>query len=40
MDDSDLLHMFKEEMTDDEFLERVQEATNDWGGIVKATGGT
>jgi hypothetical protein len=27
VDDSDLLHMFKVEMTDDEFLGRVQEAT-------------
>jgi hypothetical protein len=40
VDDSDLLHMFKEVMSDDEFLEKVQRATDDWGGIVKATGGS
>ena len=37
VDDSDLLHMFKEVMSDDEFLDKVQRATDDWGGIVKAT---
>jgi hypothetical protein len=40
VDDSDLLHSFKEEMSDDAFLEPVQEANDDWGGIVKATGGS
>jgi hypothetical protein len=39
VDDSDLLHSFKEEMSDDAFLGRVQVANDDWGGIVKATGG-
>ena len=37
-DDSDLLHMASRIMWDEEFLSKVQSATDDWAGIVNATG--
>ena len=41
VDDSDLLHMsLVESPEDSEFLEQVQRATFDWGGMVQATGGS
>ena len=40
VDDSDLLHMQTEITTDELFLEEVQLATDDWNGIVTATGGS
>ena len=36
VDNSDLLHLDKLSETDDEFFERVQETTFDWGGLVQA----
>ena len=39
VDDSDLLHLASLTESDDEFFERIQEATFDWGGLVQATGG-
>jgi hypothetical protein len=38
VDDSDLLHMAKRFPTDAKFLELVQSATNDWAGLVHASG--
>jgi len=41
VDDSDLLHMSLEDLPEDEeFLDLVQRATFDWGGLVQATGGS
>ena len=40
IDNSDLLHMAKGYSTDDEFLASNQSATNDWAGLVHATGGS
>ena len=39
VDNSDLFHLVKLSETDDDFFERVQEATFDWGGLVQARGG-
>lgn len=40
VDDSDLFHMVEGTQTDDKFLEIVQSATDDWAGLVHATGGS
>jgi hypothetical protein len=40
VDGSDLLHVADELATDDEFLTKVQTVTNDWAGVVNATGGS
>ena len=40
IDDSDLFHMTQGTPTDDEFLDLVQRATDDWAGLVHATGGS
>jgi hypothetical protein len=40
VDDSDLFHMTQGMPTDDEFLDLVQRATDDWAGLVHATGGS
>ena len=40
VDDSDLLHMADALMTDEEFLCKIQRATDDWAGLVCATGGS
>jgi hypothetical protein len=39
VDDSDLFHMALGMPLDEEFLQIVQSATNDWTGLVHATGG-
>ena len=39
VDDSDLFHLAELSDTDDDFFERIQEATFEWGGLVQATGG-
>jgi hypothetical protein len=39
VDDSDLFHMAIGTPSDEEFLQLVQNATNDWAGLVHATGG-
>ncbi len=39
VDDSDLFHMALGTPLDEEFLQIVQSATNDWAGLVHATGG-
>ena len=40
IDDSDLLHMVRKTMSDEEFIFKVQSATYYWTGIVDATGGS
>ncbi len=40
IDDSDLLHMVKGYPTNAEFLALVQSATDDWAGLVHASGGS
>jgi hypothetical protein len=40
VDDSDLFHMTQGTPTDDEYLALVQRATDDWAGLVHATGGS
>ena len=40
VDDSDLFHMVEGTPTDDKFLEIIQSATDDWVGLVYATGGS
>ena len=40
VDDTDLLHMAEKFMTEEEFILKVQLATDDWAGIVNATGGS
>ncbi len=40
VDDSDLLHLAKGTLLDQEFLEMVQNATDDWVGLVHASGGS
>ncbi len=40
VDDSDLLHMAKGYPTNAEFLALVQSATDDWAGLVHASGGS
>ncbi len=40
VDDSDLFHMALETPSDEEFLQIVQSATNDWVCLVHATGGS
>ena len=40
VDDSDLLHMADSLSTDEEFSCKIQRATDDWAGIVCATGGS
>ncbi len=40
IDDSDLFHMAIRMPSDKEFLQLVQNATNDWAGLVHATGGS
>ena len=40
VDDSDLLHMVSETMSDEDFISKLQSATDDWAGIVNATGGS
>ncbi len=40
VDDSDLFHMAIGMPSDKEFLQLVQNATNDWAGLVHATGGS
>jgi hypothetical protein len=40
VDDSDLFHMAIGMPTDKEFLQLVQNATNNWAGLVHATGGS
>jgi hypothetical protein len=39
VDNSDLIHMAIRMPSDEEFLQLVQSATNDWVGLVHATGG-
>jgi hypothetical protein len=39
IDDSDLFHMAIGTPSDEEFLQLVQSATNNWAGLVCATGG-
>ncbi len=39
MDDSDLFYMALKTPSDEDFLQTVQSATNDWVGLVHATGG-
>jgi hypothetical protein len=39
VDNSDLFHMSIRMPSDEEFLQLVQSATNDWAGLVHATGG-
>jgi hypothetical protein len=39
VDDSDLFHMAIGMLTDKEFLQVIQNATNDWAGLVHTTGG-
>jgi hypothetical protein len=39
IDDSDLFHMATGMPSDEEFLQLVQNATNDWAGLVHVTGG-
>jgi hypothetical protein len=39
MVDSDLFHMALGRPLDEEFLQIVQSVTNDWAGLVHATGG-
>jgi hypothetical protein len=39
LDDSNLFHMAIRMPSDEEFLQLVQNATNDWAGLVHATGG-
>ncbi len=39
VDDSDLFHMALGTPLDKEFLQIVQRVTNDWAGLVQATGG-
>jgi hypothetical protein len=39
VDDSDLFHMAIRAPSDEEFLQLFQSATNDWAGLVHATGG-
>lgn len=39
MDDSDLLHLSDGTERDEEFFDRIQQATFDWGDLVQATGG-
>ena len=39
IDDSDLFHMAIGMPSDEEFLQLVQNATNNWAGLVHATGG-
>ena len=40
INDSDLLHMVSKTMSDEDFISKVQLATDDWAGIVNATGGS
>ncbi len=40
VDDSDLFHMAIRMPSDKEFLQLVQNATNNWAGLVHATGGS
>jgi hypothetical protein len=40
VDNSDLFHMTQGTPTDDKFLALVQQATDDWAGLVHATGGS
>jgi hypothetical protein len=40
VDDSDLFHLAIGMPLDEEFLQLVQTATNDWAGLVRATGGS
>jgi hypothetical protein len=40
VDDSDLFHMAVGMPLDEEFLQIVQNTTNDWAGLVHATGGS
>jgi hypothetical protein len=40
VDDSDLLHMVCETTSDEDFISKVQAATDNWAGIVNATGGS
>ena len=40
VDDTDLLHMADKFMTEEEFILKIQLATDDWAGIVNATGGS
>jgi hypothetical protein len=40
VDDSDFFHMAIRTPSDEEFLQLVQDATNDWAGLVHATGGS
>ena len=39
VDDSDLFHMAIRMPLDEEFLQLVQSATNNWAGLVQAKGG-
>ncbi len=39
VDDSDFFHMIIRMLSDKEFLQLVQNATNNWAGLVHATGG-
>jgi hypothetical protein len=39
LDDSDLFHITIKMPLDEEFLQLVQNATNNWAGLVHATGG-
>jgi hypothetical protein len=40
VDDLDLFHMAEGTPTDNKFLEIAQSATDDWAGLVHATGGS
>ncbi len=40
VDDSDLFHMAIGTSLDEEFLQLVQNATNDWAGLVCTPGGS
>jgi hypothetical protein len=40
VDNSDLFHMAVGTPLDEEFLQLVQSATNDWAGLIHATGGS
>ncbi len=40
VDDSDLFHMAIRTPSDEEFLQSVQNASNNWEGLVHATGGS